>query len=127
VMDFLGNVNVFHGRVQKGRAMLGDFAIDYPDYQHDESRPATLYMRPHELDIDRVRNGVPVMPARVQRINPTGSVAKIGLVASDLGLDINVDLSPDRYAELQLKTGELVYVRPKRARVFVPETNDYVI
>ncbi len=36
VMDFLGNVNVFHGRVQNGRAHLGAMEVDYPDYPHQE-------------------------------------------------------------------------------------------
>src|SRR5439155_2909559 len=30
VMDFLGNVNVFHGRVQNGRAVAGSLEVDYP-------------------------------------------------------------------------------------------------
>ena len=51
VMDFLGNVNVFTGRVQNGRATLGSLVVDYPEYPHAEPRDATLYFRPHELDI----------------------------------------------------------------------------
>ena len=55
VMDFLGNVNVFHGRVQNGRAHAGRrWKSTYPEYPHDESRPATLYVRPHELDIEHI-------------------------------------------------------------------------
>ena len=38
VMDFLGNVNVFHGRVQNGRATLGTMEVDCPEYPHPESR-----------------------------------------------------------------------------------------
>ena len=34
VMDFLGNVNVFHGRVENGRAFWHGIPIDYPDYPH---------------------------------------------------------------------------------------------
>src|SRR4029077_15556791 len=54
VMDFLGNVNVFHGRVQNGQALVGNFAVNYPDYPHNESREAMVYVRPHELEISRV-------------------------------------------------------------------------
>jgi len=121
VMDFLGNVNVFHGRVQNGRAMLGNMVLDYPDYTHAESRPATVYVRPHELDIERTSEGEASLRALVQRINPAGSVAKIGLLSDEHGLEINVDLSPERLDELQLKTGEAVFVFPKHVRVFVPE------
>ena len=41
VMDFLGNVNVFHGHVQRGRAVLGGIELSYPQHPHDESRAAT--------------------------------------------------------------------------------------
>jgi sulfate transport system ATP-binding protein len=124
VMDFLGNVNVFHGRVQNGQVVLGHMTLDHPEYSHDESRPATVYVRPHELDIERLANGTPSVKARVERINPTGAVAKVSLTATEYGVTINVDLNLDRYAELRLKRGDTVYVFPKRVRVFVP---DYVI
>jgi sulfate transport system ATP-binding protein len=51
VMGFLGNVNVFHGRVQDGRAYLGPLEFPYPDYPHAAPREATGYVRPHELDL----------------------------------------------------------------------------
>ena len=52
---------------------------------------------------------------------------KIGLVAPEHNADLNVDLSAVRYAELALKTGDTVWLSPKRIRVFVPEETDYVI
>ncbi|MCE9555523.1 MAG: sulfate ABC transporter ATP-binding protein, partial [Planctomycetes bacterium] len=92
VMSFLGQVNVFHGRVGSGQATLGELAIDYPQYQHTQERPATLYMRPHELDIKRERNGVPSLSASITRINPAGPVAKISLSTADRS-ELFVDLS----------------------------------
>src|SRR4051794_3829714 len=53
VMDFLGNVNVFHGRVQNGRAHVGSVHLPYPDYPHAEEQKASVYVRPHELEIER--------------------------------------------------------------------------
>ncbi len=124
VMDFLGNVNVFHGRVQNGRALLGSLEVDYPEYPHAQSRPATLYVRPHELEIEHSSNGSASLKARVERINAAGSVTKLFLMASDFNLGLNVEVSPERYVELALKTGDTVYVSPRKVRVFVPE---YVI
>ncbi len=124
VMDFLGNVNVFHGRVQNGRALLGSLEVDCPDYPHEEARAATLYVRPHELDIEHAPNGSASLKARVERINPAGSVAKVALQATDFGLGLNVEISPERYGELALKAGDTVYVSPRKVHVFVPE---YVI
>jgi sulfate transport system ATP-binding protein len=124
VMDFLGNVNVFHGRVENGHAMVGNLKVDYPEYPHAVPQAATLYMRPHELDIARKQNGVPGLQADVRRVNSAGSVARIGLMVLDHEKDIQVDLSLDRYTELNLKPGDTVYVVPKKVRVFIP---DYVI
>jgi sulfate transport system ATP-binding protein len=124
VMDFLGNVNVFHGRVENGRALLGPVEVAYPDYPHAQARAATLYVRPHELDIERNRNGVASLKAKVERINPAGAVAKVYLTADDFGVALNVELSLERYDELALKIGDIVYVSPRKVRVFVPE---YVI
>jgi sulfate transport system ATP-binding protein len=124
VMDFLGNVNVFHGRVQNGIAHVGSLEVEYPEYPHDEARAATLYVRPHELDIEHYSNGTASLAARVERINPAGSVARVLLRSLDFGVEVNVDLSPDRYDELGLQAGDTVYVSPRKVRVFVPE---YVI
>jgi sulfate transport system ATP-binding protein len=124
VMDFLGQVNVFHGRVQKGKAVLGGLELEYPDYPHDESSPAEVYVRPHELEI----HAEPVVPgslkAQVLHVNPLGPVTRIQLVVQEFGLEINVDVTPERYAELRLAKGDVAYVSPRRARVFVP---DYAI
>lgn len=121
VMDFLGNVNVFHGRVQGGRAHLGGIELDCPEYPHDEGRAAKVYVRPHELDIDHASGGAGSFPARVVHASPAGSVARVQLHALDLDTVVHVDLPSARYAELALKAGDTVYVLPRRARVFMPD------
>jgi sulfate/thiosulfate transport system ATP-binding protein len=121
VMDFLGNVNVFHGRVEGGRAVVGGLDLAYPDYPHLEARPATVYVRPHELEIDRVAGGPSSIRAEVVRVNPAGVAVKVELIARDFGLPLNVVLAPERYVQLQIRAGEDVYVFPKRVRVFVQD------
>ena len=125
VMDFLGNVNVFHGRVQDGKMLLGGIEMACPEYPHGESRAATAYVRPHELDIDRSPADASSLRAKVLQINPNGSVAKVRLESEGSELELNVEINLDRYAELGLKPGDLVHVAPRRFRVFIPE--DYAI
>ncbi|MBX3414736.1 MAG: sulfate/molybdate ABC transporter ATP-binding protein [Pirellulales bacterium] len=129
VMDFLGNVNALSARVERGRAVLGDWELDYPEYPHAESRQATLYVRPHELELERAPNGVPSLKAHVLRVNPTGSLAKVYLDIPDHGIAMNAEVSSARCAELELRAGDTVYVSPRRVRVFVPDTQapEYVI
>jgi sulfate transport system ATP-binding protein len=125
VMDFLGNVNVFQGRAQNGKMLLGGIEMAYPDYPHGESRAATAYIRPHELDIDRSPADASSLRAKVLQINPNGSVAKVRLESENSHLELNVEINLDRYAELGLRPGDLVHVAPRRFRVFFPE--DYAI
>jgi sulfate transport system ATP-binding protein len=119
VMEFLGQVNIFRGRVRSGKAVLEDLALDCPTYPHAEERDATVYMRPHELYIKRLRNGAPSLEARVLRVNPAGSVAKVRLETAE-GNSLQVDLTLEEYQELGLTPGEVVHVYLKNARVFVP-------
>jgi sulfate transport system ATP-binding protein len=118
VMDFLGNVNVFHGRVEGGRAMLGGLEVDYPEHPDDSSVPAKVYVRPHELEIDRRPRGASSIRAEVLRINSARAAVRVELVSKDFGFPLNVELSRDRHQELQLEAGDAVFVFPKRVRVF---------
>jgi sulfate transport system ATP-binding protein len=121
VMDFLGNVNVFHGRVHNGKTFVGDMEVHLPELAHMDSGSATVYVRPHELDIAVASDGTPSLPAQIRHINPAGAVIRVSLHAEDFGIDLNVDLSQERYRELGLRTGMLVHVFPRRYRVFVPD------
>ncbi|MBI3861999.1 MAG: sulfate/molybdate ABC transporter ATP-binding protein [Planctomycetia bacterium] len=125
VMDFLGNVNVFHGRVHDGKVMLGNLEVAYPHESRADSQDVKGYVRPHELDVNREPADGAGVPGRIVQINPTGSVAKVRVMSEDFGLAMNVDLPLERYGELQLAVGEIVYVAPRRVRFFPPD--DYVI
>jgi sulfate/thiosulfate transport system ATP-binding protein len=126
VMDFLGNVNVFHGRVQAGKAQLGGLELAYPQYPHDESTPATAFIRSHELEILRKPNGRPSLRAKVVHVNPARPVVKVRVHAEEFGVWLNVDVGWERYAELRITAGDTVYVAPRRLRVFVGG-QDYAI
>jgi sulfate transport system ATP-binding protein len=126
VMDFLGSVNVFHGRVRNGCAILGD--VEFPNYDQvlEEDELAKVYVRPHELDIEPSHNGASGVAARVLHVNPAGSVARVRLVDEATESLIHAEISPQRHAVLNLKTGDRVRVVPRRVRVFAAEP-EYMI
>lgn len=121
VMDFLGSVNVFHGRVQNGRARVGTFEIPFPDHPQNEAQAATAYVRPHELDIDRQAHGEASVAARVLRVSRSGSVVKLSLAAKDDAQLLEVELDHQRDRELNLSVGDEVFVYPHRVRIFVQD------
>jgi sulfate transport system ATP-binding protein len=120
VMEFLGQVNVFHGRVHEGKTLLEGMALDYPHVRRSNGQAAKVYMRPHELDIKLLPNGAPHMAAYIERINPAGSIAKVTAKTLE-GRQVLVDLNQETYQRLRLRNGDRVYIYPKNARVFLPE------
>jgi sulfate transport system ATP-binding protein len=128
VMNFLGNVNVFHGRVQAGKAHfagshpdLGILQMPYPEYPHNESREAMVYIRPHELEILQTPNGEPSFQAKVLHTNPAGPRAKIQVLAVESGLVVHVEVPAEQFAQMAVRAGDTVYVAPKKVRVFVED------
>ena len=124
VMDFLGNVNVFHGRVQNGRAQVVGMDMEYPEYPHEESRAGDVYIRPHELDIARSPNGVASLKAEVQRVNPAGSVAKIFLRSADFGVGSTWSSARSGMRNWCSRPATSFMCRLAKSAVFMPE---YVI
>ncbi len=120
VMRFLGNVNVFHGRVQDGKAVLGPLALDYPEHASGEPRSATGYARPHEFELSRVQNGGGGLWATLRSVNAAGPVARLELVDEDARL-IQVELARSEHDALRPTEGERLYLRPRRVRVFLEE------
>jgi sulfate/thiosulfate transport system ATP-binding protein len=121
VMDFLGNVNVFHGHVQDGRAKLGSLDIAAPEYGGSEERAATAFIRSHELEILKTKNGRPSLEAKVVHINPARPVVKVRVYSEAFGVVLNIDVSWEKYAELRIQSGDTVHVAPRQVRLFVQE------
>jgi sulfate transport system ATP-binding protein len=122
VMDFLGNVNVFKAELKDGRVLLGN--VEMPVGTNTfakENGSADVFIRPHELDIDRIGKAGNSIQGKIVHINPAGSTVKVRVRAEEFGLMVNVDITPDRYRELALAVGEAVYLSPKAGMVFQPD------
>jgi sulfate transport system ATP-binding protein len=117
VVNFLGQVNIFHGRVQEGKAWLGPLAIEYPEHPHREARTAAGYSRPHELDISRADEGGGLW-ATVTDVRMVGAVVKVEVVDEERR-PIQVELGRDQYEKIRVIIGEKVYVKPRKVRVFM--------
>src|SRR5688500_3848303 len=117
VVNFLGNVNIFHARVQGDTALLGPLAVPYPEHPHAEPRTAAGYARPHELDIRSEEDGGGLW-ATVNDVRIAGAIVKIEVVDEDRRA-IQVELGREEYGRTRAIIGERVYVTPRRVRVFM--------
>ena len=60
VMNFLGSVNIFHGRVEAGKALLGPLSVDYPAHHESTPHAAAGYARPHACRLGEASRGTRV-------------------------------------------------------------------
>jgi sulfate transport system ATP-binding protein len=118
VIRFMGNVNVFHGRVQNGKAHLGPLALDYPDHPHPEARVAAGFTRPYDLDVERTAESNGGFWATLRHATPAGAVVRLQLVGED-GAPLQVEIPRDRHEALRPQLGERLYLRPRQVRVFL--------
>ncbi len=118
VYRFLGNVNLFHSRVNAGRVQIGDIEIEVPEHHGTEDAPAVAYVRPHDIELDRVRDGA-VIEAIVRDVRGVGSLVRLELDRVDSDEVIEAELTRERYDALGLRQGERVFVRPRNLRVFL--------
>jgi sulfate transport system ATP-binding protein len=124
VMNFLGHVNVFQAREEGDRTFYGPLEVG------STTTPLTglvsgrrAFIRPHELDLDTHANDNPSFRATIRSINVAGPHVRVQLVCQT-NEPVFVDLPHERYQGLRLNKGDLVYVTPRKLKVF---EEDYVI
>jgi sulfate transport system ATP-binding protein len=121
VYNFLGNVNLFHGRIEGGKIFLGDTAVELDSthaHAHPDGGSAILYLRPHLLEIVNRPGGKQTFPAKVKSINPAGPQVKVELVAA-WGDLVQVEVDHERFRVLNLSPGDDIFLRPKEDRLFI--------
>jgi sulfate transport system ATP-binding protein len=121
VYQFLGNVNLFEGRVHDGVAAIGPHRIDAPEFGHVGDAPATAYVRPHDIEIANNPDQASV-EATLHHAVKIGPVVRLELARRDNGKLVEVEMSRERFDHLNVIEGNVVYLKPRRARVFLAES-----
>lgn len=126
VYNFLGNVNVFHGRIRNGRIIIGEqHHVEAPDeVKNIEGKEGKAFVRPYEIGISRIQsNGSDLL----------GTITEVRLLGGQIGLElecegfenpIEAEISRELFRNLELGRGEQVFVTLNRMKVF---TGDYEI
>ncbi len=120
VFNFLGNVNIFHCRDKEARQQVG---LAQAAAATTGEKVAAAYVRPHDIEISRAADSETI-PARVVHIAAAGPVAKIQLARLDTREMVHAEITRQKYRQLNLNTGESVYIKLQNPRYF---SEDYVI
>lgn len=115
VYQFLGDVNVFHGRIAHDRTSHEE--ADGQEVDTSDEHEVT-FVRPHDLELSLSRTTTTQLEATVRFVITAGSRVRLELVSKDSSQIISVELTKDRYRELKLQQGDAVFVHPKQLQVF---------
>jgi sulfate transport system ATP-binding protein len=115
VYQFLGDVNVFHGRISQDRTSHDEASGQEADASGEQE---VTFVRPHDLELSLSRTTTTQLEATVRFVITAGSRVRLELVSKDSSQTIAVELTRERYRELKLRQGDVVFVHPKQLQVF---------
>ncbi len=118
VYQFLGDVNLFHGRVHEGHARIGEAEIHLSDDAAKGDGQAVFFARPHEIEVSPRDSQSSGIRASIRDIRRFGAVVRLELERSDgLGL-VEAEMSRMEFQGNGLEKGDEVLIQPRRLRVF---------
>ncbi|MEX5748277.1 sulfate/molybdate ABC transporter ATP-binding protein [Massilia sp. X63] len=122
VYGFLGNVNLFHGRVHEGVLASGEAQFRAPEHVGVRNGEGIGYVRPHDLDVERYTPGAGDqggVVARLRRAHAIGPLAQLDLERADNQQLIEAVMPNELFARHGFVEGDTLVVKPRRIEVFV--------
>ncbi|SFQ77625.1 sulfate transport system ATP-binding protein [Halopseudomonas formosensis] len=120
VYEFLGNVNLFHARVQDGVARIGNLNLSAPEYAGQRESRALAYVRPHDIEVLGERRE-DALHAQIELVSVVGPTVRLELRTDNSENVVQAELSKHRYRELGLVQGGDAWIRPVNSRVFLED------
>jgi sulfate/thiosulfate transport system ATP-binding protein len=120
VMHFLGQVNLFRGRLEDGEVRFATLAWESPEHAQMPPRPVKVFIRPHDFEVATHRNGDPCFRATVSRVHSAGPNVRLEMVAES-GEHLYVELPQDRFRAQHITRGSQVFVTPQNVTVFAED------
>ncbi|AAU37868.1 MULTISPECIES: sulfate/molybdate ABC transporter ATP-binding protein [Basfia] len=121
VTQFVGDVNVFHGHIDEGNLVIGEFShkIDPATNttQPVNNQSATAYIRPYELTISRHADNA-LATGKITHINAIGFIVRIEIESAQSDQPIEVILTKAAYSQSQYKVNEQIYLVPDKLNLF---------
>lgn len=117
VMNFLGEVNAFHGRVDAGAVKLGSLKLPFPHDAQPVEGDARIFIRPFDVTLDTKTQGLPALEAKILHVHAAGPLVRVELL-TDTNQRLVSEISQERFATMGLEAGGTVFVRLRHIRVF---------
>jgi sulfate/thiosulfate transport system ATP-binding protein len=125
VASFVGGANVLMGRVQDGRAAMGNFAVAAPGAP--DGAQVSAFVRPHDVKLAKHDESAPegvgdpdVAMAKVERLALVGAYVKVSLRLAD-STPMTVQMPRTEIDALGIAEGDRVMVDLREAKVFVED------
>ena len=118
VYGFLGDVNLFHGRIHQGRVNIGESELEAPEWAGAPDQDGIAYVRTYDVEVEPSRSRASSLEAVVRHVRAFGPVVRVELDLVDGGRTIEAHIPRGRFESLGLTKGKRVYVSPTNVRVF---------
>jgi len=133
VMNFLGSVNQFRGRLEQGKLFIGRYRLEHPELSREHggdngaagaTTQASVFVRPHELELTQEPvEGRLSLHAFVRSVHSAGSRVRVELFTETRDT-IFAEVTHEKKESLRLEAGTSVFVTPRNLRVFDDAPNE---
>ena len=118
VYGFLGDVNLFHGRLDQGRVSIGANQLEAPEWANARDQAAVAYVRTYDVELTPSSSGPASIEAVIHHVRAFGPVVRLELNRVDEGGTIEAHIPRAQYEARRLQKGQRVFVSPTSVRVF---------
>jgi sulfate/thiosulfate transport system ATP-binding protein len=122
VYGFLGDVNLFHGRIHRGQVNIGAGELAAPEWAHVSDQAGLAYIRPHDVELGSSPDGSGSLQAVVRHVRAFGPLVRLELDLVDGDRTIEAHIPRAKFEALGVVKGGRVYVSPTSVRVFAQAT-----
>ncbi len=113
VYQFLGSVNLFHGRLEEGHLRVNGAETERPGFPAPDLSGGVAFVRPHDVEVTRTNGNGEAIHARVEQVNFAGAVVYL-LLSHGQGQSVEAAIPRERFRELNLQPKDEVYLTLKK-------------
>jgi sulfate transport system ATP-binding protein len=118
VYGFLGDVNLFHGRLDQGRVSIGANELAAPEWSDAQDQAAVAYVRTYDVELTPSPSGLSSIEAIVRHVRAFGPVVRLELSRVSDNSAIEAHVPRHRFESMGVAKGQRVFVSPTHVRVF---------